>query len=84
MSELFEEGMLDPTLVSITFGKLGHEIPDRFRRKFTEAMNALGAKGYIDEGVCITERGDTNYRKHIQGMVVMGVNNGLSMSEAST
>lgn len=76
--------MLDPTLVSINFGKLGHEILARFRRNFTGAMNAPCSKGYVDEGGCMTERSDTTYRKHIQGMVVMGVNNGLSMSEAST
>lgn len=82
-TELFEDGLLDPVLVSITLGKLGAELPGRIHTRFTEAMNKLRDRGYFEEGVCMTERGDTNFRKHIQGMIVMRINNGLSMDDAS-
>ena len=83
-AELFHTGMLDPVLVSLTFGKRGGNLPPRVIERFGAILRTWAAKDIFEEGMATTERGDENMRKHVQGMVVMLINNTMDMSTCGT
>jgi len=83
-AERFHTGMLDPVLVSLTFGKRGGNLPPRVIERFGAILRTWAAKDIFEEGMATTERGDENMRRHVQGMVVMLINNTMDMSTCGT
>lgn len=51
------DGILDPAITSITLGKINADLPMRINARFRSVMEEWCEAGYVEEGVCMIERG---------------------------
>jgi hypothetical protein len=68
---LFAEGECAQSILSITVGKKGADVPTVLKDRFVACLEEL--REHIIEGAASMERGDRAFRDHLQTMLLISI-----------